>query len=80
MRRLLASESLEDRFFSEGAYSRVLNNKWLAKFAREVRSVGALAHKVNAEKFPAASHRAGAEIEKADKRLKKFIAAAFSTK
>jgi hypothetical protein len=80
MRRLLASESLEERFFSEGAYSRVLNNKWLTKFAREVRSVGALAHKVNAEKFPAASHRAGAEIEQADKRLKKFIAAAFSAK
>jgi hypothetical protein len=54
--------------------------KWLTQFAREVKNVGILAHKVNTKKFPAASHRAGPEIEKAEKRLKKFIAAAFSSK
>jgi hypothetical protein len=76
--RLLSTETTEERFFSEGPYSKVLNDDWLKKFAGLVQRLSASALDLAAEKLPCASHRYGDEIGKAQKRLNTFKQTVFA--
>lgn len=75
--QLLATETTEEKFFSEGTYSRVLNEDWLQRFVVAVQKLSALALRLRSEKLPLASLRQGDETAKAGKRLKAFKQSVF---